>query len=135
MIDGRASAPLDCTQNNRSVLCRIGQEYAERLRAPITKETAIVGSSSWDEYELVGSRRGHVPRSPRQPNGFLSALVHEWEDGQGARARIDVDHKGSLWAFSRGFPQGIGIEKLSAEEARPLAESAIQGFSSAIRPV
>ena len=91
MIDSRASAPLDCTQNNRSVLWRIGQEYAEPLRAPITRETAIGGSSSWDEYELVASRRG--------PRAALAAATERfpyllwYTNGKTDRARV----RGSMW--------------------------------------
>lgn len=117
---------------DRSVLSRIAQEYAERLHVPITKETGIGGSHSWHEYESVASRSGLHAALAAVTERFPYVLWYvEWDDGQGARARrarIDVDRNGSLWAFSRHFPQNIGIEKLSVEEARPLAERAIQEF-------
>jgi serine/threonine protein kinase len=114
---------------DRSVLSRIAQEYAERLRAPIAKEIDSGGSAGWYEYEAVASRRGPDAALDAATERFPFLLWYvEWEDGQHGRARIDVDHNGSLWAFSRGFPQGIGIEKRSTEEARPLAERAIQEF-------
>jgi protein kinase-like protein len=115
-----------------SVLSRIAQEYAERLHVPITKETGIGGSYSWDEYEAVASRSGMHAALAAATERFPYVLWYvEWDDGQGARARrarIDVDRNGSLWAFSRRLPQNIGIEKLSVEEVRPLAERAIQEF-------
>ena len=110
---------------DRSVLSRIAEEYAERLRAPVVKETGSGGSHSWYEYEAVASRRGARAALVAATERFPYVLWYvEWEDGQGARrgrARIDVDHDGSLWAFSRGFPPSTGGEKLSVEEARPLA--------------
>jgi serine/threonine protein kinase len=117
---------------DRSVLSRIVQEYAERLHVPITKETGIGGSHSWNEYEAVASRSGLHAAFAAATERFPYVLWYvEWDDGQGVRARrarIDVDRNGSLWAFSRGFQQGVGIENLSVEEARPLAERAIQEF-------
>jgi len=114
---------------DRSILSRIAHEYAERLRAPIARETALGGSSNWDEYELVASSRGAqaalAAATERFP--YLRWYV-EWDDQQGGRARIDVDHRGSLWAFSRDFRRGAAIETLSAEEAKPLADRAIQEF-------
>ena len=117
---------------DRSVLSRIAQEYVERLGAPIVKETGSGGSYSWNEYEAVASRFGLHAAFAAATERFPYVLWYvEWDDGQGVRARrarIDVDRNGSLWAFSRGFPQGVGIERLSVEEARPLAERAIQEF-------
>jgi serine/threonine protein kinase len=117
---------------DRSVLSRIAQEYAERLHAPITKETAIGGSVSWDEYEMVASRSGLQAALAAATQRFPYVLWYvEWTGElrrEGAQARIDVDRNGSLWAFSRRFPQSIGIEKLSVEETRPLAERAVQEF-------
>ena len=127
MIDSRASAPLDCTQNNRSVLWRIGQEYAEPLRAPITRETAIGGSSSWDEYELVASRRG--------PRAALAAATERfpyllwYTNGKTDRARV----RGSMWitrvpcGLSRVVFRRHRHRETFGGKARPLAESAIQG--------
>lgn len=120
-------APRSQVHFDRSVLSRIAQEYAERLRAPIARETAIGGSSSWDEYELVATRSGPQAALAAAIERFPYLLWHvEWDDQQGGRARIDVDHRGSLWAFSRDFPQGATIEKLSPDEARPLAERSLQ---------
>ena len=114
---------------DRSVLSRIAQEYAERLRAPIAKEMDSGGSTSWHEYNAVASRRGAQAGLDAAAERFPYVLWYvEWQDGQRGRARIDVDHNGSLWAFSRGFPQSLVIENLSVEEARPLAERAIQEF-------
>jgi serine/threonine protein kinase len=130
LLFGRTNlVPRSQVHFDRSILSRIAQEYAERLRAPIARETAIGGSSSWDEYELVASRRGAHTALAAATERFPYLLWHvEWEDQQGGRARIDVDHLGSLWAFSRDFPQGAAVEKLSADEARPLAERALQEF-------
>jgi Protein kinase domain len=114
---------------DRSVLSRIAEEYAERLRVPITKETDIGGSHLWYEYEAVASRSGLRAALAAATERFPYVLWNvDWNDAHGARARIEIDRYGSLWAFSRGFPQGTGVEKLSVEEARPLAERAIQEF-------
>ena len=79
--------------------------------------------------EAVASRKGAHAALAAATERFPYVLWNvEWDDGHGARARIDVDRHGSLWAFSRGFPQGTGVEKLAVEEARPLAERAIQEF-------
>lgn len=118
-------APRSKVSFDRSVLRRIAQEHAQRLGAPVGKESQIGVVSLADEYDSVAQRAGAraALELANNPVPYWTWRV-VWENG----TRVKVDSRGSLVTFTRDFPASPAIERLPIEEARPLAEKALREF-------
>ncbi len=122
-------APRSKVSFDRSVLRRIAQEYAQRLGAPLGKESQISVVPYPLEYDFVAQRAGApvALELANNPVPYWKWTV-EWEND----TRVRVDHRGSLQGLTRNFPAspapGSTIERLPIEEARPLAEKALREF-------
>jgi hypothetical protein len=121
-------APHAQVHFDRGVLRRIAQEYAARLGAPVGKTSRI---DTWDWWEgvaryaylaQVAGTRAALELS-NNPVPYVAWSV-AWESG----SEVAVDANGSLLAFSRAFAAQPSPEKLSLEQARPLAEKALRDF-------
>lgn len=111
----------------RSVLFRVAEEYAQRLGAPLGKEGQVgVHSVGRHQYDYVAQRAG-ARKALDLANNPVPIWV--WTVGWDNGTEVGVDNRGSLQTFSRDFPvPNPGGERLSTEEARPLAEKALREF-------
>ncbi|MFQ5778162.1 MAG: protein kinase [Terriglobia bacterium] len=122
-------APRSQVTFDRSILGRIAQEYAERLGAPVSGRPELRTGQSVDHYDYLASRAG-AQRARELANNPVTYWWWdvEWEHQDRGPTYLRVDNRGSLRTFSREFPPAAATETLSLEEARPLAEAALQEF-------
>ncbi len=122
-------APRSKVSFDRAVLPRIAQEYAQRIGAPLSQEYRIEADRIPDRYDYVASKAGAEAalELTNNPVPYWEWSV-EWRYSDRRPTEVWVDNHGSLMNFNRDFPAGSGTEKLSPEEARPLAEKALADF-------
>ncbi len=116
-------APRTPVSFDRGALRRIGEEYAQRLGAPIGQTAEIRVNSLVDLHNYVSIRAG-APAALELVNNPAPYWVWrvEWENA----TSIEVDNRGSLQNFRRSFPATVSIENLSNTEARTLAEQTVR---------
>ena len=123
-------APHSKVTFDHSVLFRIAQDYAQRLGVPLGKMQgpyAIVE----DPYAYVAGHAGArtALELANNPIPYWTWWVHMDSPVQ---VEVKLDNRGSLVQFSRDtsgdMPQ---VQRLSVDEARPLAEKALKDFFGA----
>ncbi len=124
-------APRSKVHFDRSVLRRIAQEYAQRLGAPLSQEYRIGADAIPHRYEYIAEKAGALAalELTNNPVPYWEWNV-EWHHNGRPPTEVWVDNGGSLITLVRGFPASSGLERLSPEEAKPLAEKALADFFS-----
>jgi hypothetical protein len=107
-------APRSKVTFDHSVLRRIAQEYAERLRAPVGGESDV-DMGDGPEYEFVASTAGARAALDltNNPVPYWWWIVR-WANG----TEIIVNNRDSLEAFERDYPAGTKADTVLVEEAR-----------------
>jgi len=120
-------APRSQLHFDRSVLRLIAEDYAQRLGAPLGKEGEIGVWSDSATYDYLAETAGArtALELANNPVPYWRWYV-EWDYA----TLVAVDNRNSLRTFHRYFPSETTTEKLSPEEAKPLAEKALRDFFS-----
>jgi serine/threonine protein kinase len=122
-------APRSEIHFNRSVLRRIAQEYAERIGAPLSQEYRIDAGPAAARYDYVAEKAGALAALELTNNPVpYWEWKAEWRHNDRRPTQVWVDNRGSLTTFSRDFPAASAIERLTLDEAKPLAEKALADF-------
>ncbi len=122
-------APRSKVSFDRSVLRRIAQEYAQRIGAPLSQDYRIGADPIPARYDYVATKVGALAalELTDSPVPYWEWSV-EWRYNDRRPTQVWVDNRGSLTTFTRDFPAGSGKERLSPEEAKPIAEKALADF-------
>ncbi len=124
-------APRSKVSFDQSVLLRIAQEYAQRLGVSPGGERRIDVWGNEFYYDYLAKTAGAAAAL-----GFISKPLCcsiwqvSWADGE-KKTVLQVDNNGALQRFARDYSSNAADEKLSVEEARPLAENAVREFFDA----
>jgi len=124
-------APRSKVSFDRSILRKIAQDYAQRLGAPLSQEYRIGADPLPHRYDYVATKAGPFAalELTNNPVPYWEWKV-EWDYNDRRPTEVWVDNRGSLINFNRDFPSRGATEKLSPEEAKPLAEKAFADFFS-----
>ena len=116
-------APRSKVSFDRSVLLRIAQEYAQRLGAPVSRVDRVDAWGAGARYDYLAKAAGaqSALNLANNPVPYWSWYVH-WQNG----TEVLVDNRGALQYYGSDFHSGDSDERLSVEEARPLAEKALR---------
>lgn len=124
-FDRTSLAPRSRVSFDRSVLRRIAEEYTQRLGVTLGMESRVSTHVFPDRYEYVASTAG-ARGALEVTNNPVPYWV--WQVEGENSTRILVDNRGFFEGFGRGFSAGAITEKLTTEEARPLAEKVLREF-------
>jgi len=121
----RSKVPFD-----RSVFLRIAQDYAQRLGVPLGKMQG--------PYAITEVGYGYVARyagartALELANNPPAIVEFNFHMDSPAQVEVKLDNRGSLVQFSRDNSGDIPqVQRLSVDEARPLAEKALKDFFGA----